>query len=185
MVWKWKRNMNIWNLDSPHTKKCDFGVSPLIRSCDTEHLGWCEEDGINNYIGMHCVLILIQFFQHASVLTTSNPLDKDRQVYMKDKCPNQNIIVISTEGALRLPTTYDNHPSQSHPFTKPLQYSKQALDWPPMTTNDLQWIPMTTNDYQWLPMTTNDYQWLPMITQGNCCRAFLTVFCLPTVGRWR
>ena len=120
--------MNIWNLDSPHTKKCDFGVSSLIRSCDTEHLGWCEEDGINNYIGMHCVLILIQFFKHASVLTTSNPLDKDRQVYMKDKCPNQNIIVISTEGALRLPTTYDNHPSQSHPFTKPLQYSKQALD---------------------------------------------------------
>ena len=108
--------MNIWNLDSPHTKKCDFGVSSLIRSCDTEHLGWCEEDGINNYIGMHCVLILIQFFKHASVLTTSNPLDKDRQVYMKDKCPNQNIIVISTEGALRLLTTYDNHPSQSHPI---------------------------------------------------------------------
>ena len=27
---------------------------------------------------------------------------------------------ISTEGALRLPTTYDDHPIPSHPSTKPL-----------------------------------------------------------------
>ena len=28
-----------------------------------------------------------------------------------------HIVIICTEGALRLPTTYDNHPIQSHPST--------------------------------------------------------------------
>ena len=65
-----------------------------------------------------------------------------------------NFTLISTECALRLPTTYDN---QCHPSTKPLKSSKQALDWSESISNDLQWLLMTTYDYQWLLMTTNDY----------------------------
>ena len=44
--------------------------------------------------------------------------------------------LISTEGALRPPTTYDNHPIR--PSTKPLYSSKEALDWSKSTSNYLQ-----------------------------------------------
>ena len=40
-------------------------------------------------------------------------------------------------------------------LTKPLQSSKQALDWSELTSNDLQWPPMT---YFWLFLT--NYFWL-------------------------
>ena len=79
-------------------------------------------------------------------------------------------IFINTEGALRLPTTYD-HPIQpipSHPVwykaLNELNRPKIDLCRPSMTSNDYQWLPMTTNDYQWLPMTTDDYRWLQMTT---------------------
>ena len=45
-----------------------------------------------------------------------------------------------TEGALRRPMTYDNHPI--HPPKKPLESSKQTLDWSELTSDDLRWTKM-------------------------------------------
>ena len=58
--------------------------------------------------------------------------------------------LIGTEGALRLPTIYDNHPSNPIP-SQPIRpnsskWTKQALDWSESTSNDLQWPPMTIED---------------------------------------
>ena len=66
---------------------------------------------------------------------------------------------ISTEGAPRLPTTYDNHPI--HPSLRPSVWhiALNELNRPWMIWVDLRWPPMTTNNYQWLLI---DYQWLPM-----------------------
>ena len=53
--------------------------------------------------------------------------------------------VISTEGALRLSTTFDNHPIQPTPIVQPtknLLSSKQALDWSELTSNGLRWPKM-------------------------------------------
>ena len=71
--------------------------------------------------------------------------------------------IISTEGALRLPTTYDNHPiCLSHPVLQialnELNRPKIDLNQPSMTSNDYKWLPMTTNDYQRLSKTLKDYQ---------------------------
>ena len=54
-----------------------------------------------------------------------------------------NINFISTESALRLPTTYDNHPIPSHPTVQHIALNhlnrpKIDLSRPPMTSNDLQ-----------------------------------------------
>ena len=60
-------------------------------------------------------------------------------------CISYLICLISTEGALRLPTTYDNHepiqpiPSLSsvrHIALNELNRPKIDLSWPPMTSND-------------------------------------------------
>ena len=84
---------------------------------------------------------------------------------------------ISTKGALRVPTTNDNHsihPSQS----QWLQMTTNDYQWLPMTTYDYQWLLMTANDCQWLPMTSNDYQWLPMTTVWLHSDYHLTTFSL-------
>ena len=49
------------------------------------------------------------------------------------------MMIIGSEGALRLPATYDNHPIPSNPIrpsTKPLSSSKQALDRSKSTSNN-------------------------------------------------
>ena len=106
------------------------------------------------------------------------------------QCP-LNTQVISTEGALRLPTTYDKHPIQPNSIQHVWHIALNELNRPmiglsqpsitfndyqwlsmttnhyqslPITTNDYRWLLMTTDDYRWLLMTTNDYQWLPMTT---------------------
>ena len=84
-------------------------------------------------------------------------------------------VFIGTEGALRLPTTYDIHPIPFHPSIHKASFIIWTglgliwvdLQWPPMTTNSYQWPPMTTNDYKLPPMTTTDYQWLTM-TNSDC-----------------
>ena len=79
--------------------------------------------------------------------------------------------VISTEGALRLPSTYDNHLiPYVHPhvglWRRPLHCRSSLINLQraPTTSNDYLWLLMTTDDYQWLQMTTVDYRWLPMTT---------------------
>ena len=63
------------------------------------------------------------------------------------KCSIKNKLwdIISTEGALRLPTTYDNHPIPSHP-SHPSTYIIEDdisrlinLSRPPMTKDEIRW----------------------------------------------
>ena len=70
------------------------------------------------------------------------------------RCRTFEQLVISTEGALTLPTTYDNHPSNPIPSC-PNHKAINDYQW---LTNDYQWLPMTTNEYQWLSKTIKDYQ---------------------------
>ena len=55
------------------------------------------------------------------------------------------IYLISTEGALRLPTTYDNQPTQqTQPNPIRPTYSSDELNRPKI---DVSLPPMTSNDY--------------------------------------
>ena len=48
--------------------------------------------------------------------------------------------IIGTEGALLLPTTYDDHPSHPQRLFYHLNKPWIDLSQPPMTSNDLQWL---------------------------------------------
>ena len=55
--------------------------------------------------------------------------------------------LISTEGALRLPTTYDNHPMPSVHPSIPTYSCEEDLSIESNLINLIN-LPMTTNDYQ-------------------------------------
>ena len=80
--------------------------------------------------------------------------------------------LISTEGALILPTTYDNHPIQSHPIPSVRHIPLNELNWPKI---DLSRPPMTSNDVKWPPMTSNGLQW-PLMTFNNLFMAIFDYF---------